>query len=183
MEIAGAAACWYFHWGLAAEGFCEAPIGHTTSSIADTHGLLPGEFDGLSEPGLVFTPPKNATEADDGLLTASEISQLDLDADWVLLSACNTAAGETAGAEGLAGLAKSFFYAGARSLLASHWPVRDDLAAILSSKTVALEISDSSLSRAQALRQTMLTVRNDQNDDTAAHPSSWAPFMLIGDGR
>lgn len=148
-----------------------------------THGLLAGEVDGLSEPGLVFTPPKNATEADDGLLTASEISQLDLDADWVLLSACNTAAGETAGAEGLAGLAKSFFYAGARSLLASHWPVRDDLAAILSSKTVALEISDSSLSRAQALRQTMLAVRNDQNDDTAAHPSSWAPFMLIGDGR
>jgi len=148
-----------------------------------THGLLAGEVDGLSEPGLVFTPPKNATDADDGLLTASEISQLDLDADWVLLSACNTAAGEAAGAEGLTGLAKSFFYAGARSLLASHWPVRDDLAAILSSETVALEIADGSLSRAQALRQTMIAVRNDPEDDTAAHPSSWAPFMLVGDGR
>ena len=148
-----------------------------------THGLLAGEVDGLSEPGLVFTPPQTATEDDDGLLTASEIAQLDLDADWVLLSACNTAAGEAAGSEGLTGLAKSFFYAGARSLLASHWPVRDDLAAILSSRTVALELSDGALSRAQALRQAMLAVRNDPDDDTAAHPSSWAPFMLVGDGR
>jgi len=161
----------------------KANLSNTRIIAFATHGLLAGEVDGLSEPGLVFTPPTNATAADDGLLTASEISQLDLDADWVLLSACNTAAGESGGAEGLTGLAKSFFYAGARSLLASHWPVRDDLAAILSSKTVALEISVSSLSRAQALRQTMIAVRNDPDDDTTAHPSSWAPFMLVGDGR
>ncbi len=55
------------------------------------------------------------------MLTASEIATLDLDADWVILSACNTAAADgTPGAEGLSGMAKAFFYAGARALLVSH---------------------------------------------------------------
>jgi len=78
-----------------------------------THGLLAGDLKGLSEPALVLTPPKEGTELDDGLLTASEVAQLKLDADWVILSACNTAAPDgTPGAEGLSGLAKAFFYAG-----------------------------------------------------------------------
>ena len=89
-----------------------------------THGLVSGEMKGLAEPALVFTPPESGTEADDGLLTASEIATLELDADWVILSACNTAAADgTPGAEGLSGMAKAFFYAGARALLVSHWSV------------------------------------------------------------
>ncbi len=56
---------------------------------------------------------------DDELLTASEVAQLKLDADWVVLSACNTAAGDKPGAEALSGLARGFFYAGARALLVS----------------------------------------------------------------
>jgi CHAT domain len=55
------------------------------------------------------------------LLTASEVAQLKLNADWVVLSACNTAAGDKPGAEALSGLARAFFYAGARALLVSHW--------------------------------------------------------------
>ena len=89
-----------------------------------THGLVTGELEGVSEAVLVLTPPAEGTETDDGLLTASEVAQLKLNADWVILSACNTAAADgTPGANGLSGLAKAFFYAGSRALLVSHWPV------------------------------------------------------------
>ena len=71
----------------------------------------------------MLTPPPQGSEADDGYLSASEIARLKLDADWVILSACNTAAGEAKGAAALSGLARAFFYAGARSLLVSHWYV------------------------------------------------------------
>ena len=99
-----------------------------------THGLVTGEIGGLAEPALVLTPPAEATAADDGLLTASEVSSLHLDADWVILSACNTAAGESGNAEALSGLARSFFYAGARALLVSHWPVNSEAAVALTTE-------------------------------------------------
>src|SRR5215469_12426262 len=89
-----------------------------------THGLLAGDLPGLAEPALVLTPPPKAAPDNDGLLTASEIATLKFNADWVVLSACNTAgADETPDAGGLSGLAKAFFYAGARSVLVSHWSV------------------------------------------------------------
>jgi CHAT domain-containing protein/tetratricopeptide (TPR) repeat protein len=151
-----------------------------------THGLLAGEIDGVAEPGLVFTPPDEPSAADDGLLTTSEIASLRLNADWVILSACNTAAGDgSTGAPGLSGLVRAFFYAGARNLLASHWPVRDDIAARLSSRTVELEKADATLSRAEALQVAMREIRNDPANDTSedtwAHPNAWAPFAFIGD--
>ena len=87
-----------------------------------THGLVSGEL-GLSEPALVLTPPATSSSEDDGLLTASEISVLDLRANWVVLSACNTAAGDgQPDADGLSGLARAFLLAGARAMLVSHWP-------------------------------------------------------------
>jgi CHAT domain-containing protein len=152
-----------------------------------THGLLAGELAGTMEPGLVFTPPTAPSEADDGLLTASEIAALRLDAEWVILSACNTAAGDgTAGAPGLSGLARAFFYAGARTLLASHWPVRDDVAARLTVRTIELQRAQPGRSRAEAFQLAMREIRNDPSHDTAestwAHPNAWAPFSLIGDG-
>jgi CHAT domain-containing protein len=90
-----------------------------------THGLVAGETKSFSvnraEPALLLTPPDKASEEDDGLLTASEVARLEMDADWVILSACNTAASDGApGAEALSGLASAFIYAGARSLLVSH---------------------------------------------------------------
>jgi CHAT domain-containing protein len=99
-----------------------------------THGLLAGETatiaSSLAEPALVVTPPKKATDEDDGLLTASEVAQLDLNADWVILSACNTAGAgrQVIGAEPLSGLTRAFFYAGARAVLVSHWAVYSDAA-------------------------------------------------------
>lgn len=146
-----------------------------------THGLVGGEIDGAEEAGLVFTPPSRATEFEDGLLTSSEITTLKLNPDWVILSACNTAAGDRTGAPGLSGLARAFFYAGARTLLASHWPVRDDVAAELTVKAILLERSDKSLSRAQALQAAMRAIRNTVGDDSRAHPRAWAPFSLFGD--
>ncbi|MCK6452103.1 MAG: CHAT domain-containing protein, partial [Alphaproteobacteria bacterium] len=103
-----------------------------------THGLMAGEIVDFAEPSLVLTPPAAGTPDDDGLLTASEVAQLKLDADWVILSACNTAAPDaTPGAEGLSGLAKAFFYAGARSLLVSNWYVASDAAVKLTTGAVA----------------------------------------------
>lgn len=152
-----------------------------------THGLMAGELSGITEPGLVFTPPAVPGERDDGLLTASEIATLKLNADWVILSACNTAAGDgSEGATGLSGLARAFFFAGARTLLVSHWPVRDDVAARITVDTIRRQQSDSGLGRAEALQQAIRAIRNDgghdSKDDTWAHPNAWAPFSLIGDG-
>jgi CHAT domain-containing protein/tetratricopeptide (TPR) repeat protein len=149
-----------------------------------THGVLAGELQGVAEPGLVFTPPRVATEADDGYLTASEIAALNLDADWVILSACDTATGEVVGAPGLSGLARAFFYAGARNLLASHWKVADDAAARLTVRTIELMRENPALSRAEALQRAMREVREDPDREHQvwAHPGVWGPFSLIGDG-
>jgi CHAT domain-containing protein len=88
-----------------------------------THGVVTGQ---LSEPGLILTPPYKASDEDDGYLSSSEIAALKLDADWVILSACNTAAESSEGAEALSGLARAFCYAQARALLVSHWEVNSD---------------------------------------------------------
>jgi len=151
-----------------------------------THGLVAGELKGVSEPGLVFTPPAAASADDDGLLTASEVAALRLGARWVILSACNTAAGDGAeGAPGLSGLARAFFFAGSESLLASHWPVRDDVAAVLTVRIFELMKADPKLSRAEALQRAEQEIRNDPRKDdflqSWSHPSAWAPFSLIGD--
>jgi len=147
-----------------------------------THGVVGGEIGGITEPGLVMTPPWRPTSEDDGYLSASEITALKLNADWVILSACNTAAGDGAGAPGLSGLARAFFYAGARNLLASHWPVRDDVAARITAGTLQRLQADRSLSRAKALQLATQNIRNTPEDPSTAHPAAWAPFTLIGDG-
>jgi CHAT domain-containing protein len=116
-----------------------------------THGLAGGDVPGLDEPALLLTATDPARKQGDGLLTASEIATLRLDADWVILSACETAAGESASAPGYSGLARAFAQAGARSLMLSHWRVRDDAAAILSVET--LRGAAHGQPRAQALRQ------------------------------
>ena len=143
-----------------------------------THGLVSGELRGVSEPGLVLTPVAD-DPGNDGLLTASDVAELRLDADWVILSACNTAAGENPGAPLYSGLARAFVHAGARGLLLSHWAVRDDVAARLSVDTV--QANRNGAARAQALRQAQLRVIDDRRVAGGAHPAVWAPFALVGD--
>jgi CHAT domain-containing protein len=160
-----------------------------------THGLLAGETESLAkslvEPALLLTPPATASDEDDGLLTASEVAQLDLNAEWVILSACNTAAGsagpgDALGAEALSGLARAFFYAGARALLVSHWYVDSDGAVKLTTRAIAELQRDSKIGRAEALRRSMLALMADTSRPAdwtpAAHPSIWAPFVLVGEG-
>jgi CHAT domain-containing protein/Tfp pilus assembly protein PilF len=146
-----------------------------------THGAVAGELSGATEPGLVLTPPDRATEIDDGYLTASEIAGLKLDADWVILSACNTGAAGASGAEALSGLARAFFYAGARSLLVSHWEVASESTVKLITKAVAELKSSPTIGRAEALRRAMLSMI-DTGKSYEAHPAFWAPFVIVGEG-
>ncbi|MBT4486965.1 MAG: CHAT domain-containing protein [Rhodospirillaceae bacterium] len=147
-----------------------------------THGLEAGDLAGLAEPALVLTPPKVGTEQDDGLLTVSGIAQLKLDADWVIRSACNTAAADgPPGADGLSGLAKSFFYAGARSLLVSHWPVASDAAVKITTRMLKAS-QQPGIGRAEAHRQAMLSLIDDKEKPYYAYPLFWAPFVVVGEG-
>ena len=148
-----------------------------------THGLVAGDVKGLAEPALVLSLPASPTPADDGLLTASRIANLELDADWAVLSACNTAAGETPGAEGLSGLARAFFYAGARALLVSHWPVETEAAVKLTTGTFAALAKDPKIGRADAFRRAMLALIDDPASPDLSDPGVWAPFVLVGDGN
>jgi len=157
-----------------------------------THGLVPGDLDGLSQPALALTPRQVAGgDTGDGLLTMGDILALRLDADWVVLSACNTAAGNGQGAEAMSGLGRAFFYAGARALLATYWPVETESAKRLTTDLFARQAADPALSRARALREAMLAMIDgaavaDQKAPAAsfshAHPLFWAPFGLVGDG-
>jgi CHAT domain-containing protein len=149
-----------------------------------THGLVAGELDGLAEPALVLTPPAEPTPQNCGLLTSSKIATLKIDADWVVLSACNTAAGDgTPGADGLTGLAKAFFYAGARALLVSHWPVETQATVALTTGAFLAMKQNPATGRAQALQHSMMKMFKSGSLPEFAHPQAWAPFVLVGEGR
>jgi CHAT domain-containing protein len=146
-----------------------------------THGLLPNDFPGVSEPSLALANPQDGSH---GLLTLEEILGLRLDADWVVLSACNTAAGDGAAADAISGLGRGFFYAGTRALLVTHWPVESVSARLLVTDLFDRQAKDEKLSRAQALRQSMLWLMKQNSGSFAyAHPLFWAPYSLIGDGE
>ncbi len=143
-----------------------------------THGLVTGDIGELGEPALVLTPPDEPSPENDGLLTASEIARLKLDADLVILSACNTAASNgTPGAAALSGLTRSFFHAGARGLLVSHWPVSSQASVKLT--TGFFSNVESAGGRAAALKLAMHNLQNDERP-VFAHPAFWAPFVLVG---
>jgi len=147
-----------------------------------THGLVAGDVKGLAEPSLALSIPKQPTALDDGLLTASEVAQLKLNADWVVLSACNTVAGDKPGAEALSGLARAFFYAGARALLVTHWAVDSEAATRLTTSTFDRLKADPKIGRAEALREAMLAYLSDTSSPGHAYPALWGPFALIGEG-
>ncbi len=146
-----------------------------------THGAMAGELTGSSQPGLLLTPPQSASEDDDGYLSAAEIAALKLDADWVILSACNTAAGNAAEAEALSGLARAFIYAQARALLVSHWAVDSNATVKLVTAAISEMSRDRTIGRSEALRRAMLTLI-DKGAPHEAHPAYWAPFVIVGEG-
>ncbi|SDD70117.1 CHAT domain-containing protein [Belnapia rosea] len=150
-----------------------------------THALLPGELSCLQEPSIVVSPQAGAADANSAFVKASDLLGLKLDADLIILSACNTGGpGGAGGGEALSGLARAFFYAGARGLMVTHWAV-DDAAAAL---TVAdsLRRQQAGASSAAALRGAQLLLLDEAGQrlpDAFGHPFYWAPFALIGDGR
>jgi CHAT domain-containing protein len=119
-----------------------------------------------------------------------KILALKLDADWVVLSACNTAAGAGAGAEAASGLGRAFFYAGTRALLVTNWSVESASARELTTDIFRRQAADPALTRAEALRQSMMALLDGPGavDGTGktlftyAHPLFWAPYSVIGDG-
>ncbi len=148
-----------------------------------THGVMAGEIGKGMEPGLIMTPPALGTVEDDGYLTAGEIARLKLNADWVLLSACNTAAADgTPGAEGMSGLAKAFFYAGSRALLVSHWLVASEATVPLTTFMLREYETNPGKGKAEAHRKAMLALMNTPNHPEYAHPMFWAPFVVVGEG-
>jgi CHAT domain-containing protein len=155
-----------------------------------THGLVPGELNGLTQPALALSAPDVADVEGDGLLTMEEILALKLDADWVVLSACNTGSGAGAGAEAASGLGRAFFYAGTRALLVTNWSVHSQSARDLTTDLFRRQMADPKLTRGEALRQAMVTLLDEngfRGDNgatlfTYAHPLFWAPYTIIGDG-
>jgi CHAT domain-containing protein len=144
-----------------------------------THGLLDERFP--LDSGLVLTRTPGAADqgVENGLLQAWEIfDHLRLNADLVVLSACETALGAEMGGEGLVGLSRAFQYAGARSVLASLWSVADESTADLMHRFY--RHLKAGLSKDVALRRAQMEL---MSTDAAAHPFHWAAFTLSGDWK
>ncbi len=143
-----------------------------------THAAKAGELAPGTEPGLILTP-RGQADSDDGYLTASEIAELRLDADWVILSACNTASSGGDGAT-LSGLAQAFLFAGARALLVSHWYVDSEATVQLITSVFETLRTNSGIGRSEAMRQAMAKLA--RSGGRMAHPTFWAPFVVVGEG-
>jgi CHAT domain-containing protein len=155
-----------------------------------THGLVPGELDGLLQPALALSSPDVTGEKEgDGLLTMDKILELKLNADWVVLSACNTASGD-GNAEAVSGLGRAFFYAGAKALLVSNWPVDTVASRQLMIDLFKKQSASEKITKPESLRQAMLSLADSGGVKDAktnalsysyAHPLFWAPFVVVGD--
>jgi CHAT domain-containing protein len=165
-----------------------ADLKHRRIVAFATHGLVAGDLPGLDQPALALSPAAGKPIAD-GLLKLEDILKLSLDADLVVLSACNTAAADGTGAEAVSGLGRGFFYAGARAVLATHWPVETVSARQLVTHLFERYSQDGKLSRAQALRKAMVQLIDTEvavdargaPSNAYAHPAFWAPYALYGD--
>ena len=156
-----------------------------------THGLVPGDLDGLDQPALALCSPDVAQDNEDGLLTMGEILKLKMNADWVVLSACNSGSAGGKGTEAVSGLGRAFFYAGSRALLVTMWPVETTSAKKLTTGLFGFQKNDAALSKARALQKSALDlmengVLKDEKSGklvaSYAHPFFWAPFIVFGDG-
>jgi CHAT domain-containing protein len=165
-----------------------ADLKHRRVVAFATHGLVAGDLPGLDQPALALAP-QAGKDIYDGLLKLDDILKLSMDADLVVLSACNTAAADGSGAEAVSGLGRGFFYAGARAVLATHWPVETVSARELVTHLFERYAKDGKLTRAKALRQAMLDLidkgvsldERGKPEYSYAHPAFWAPYALYGD--
>ena len=140
-----------------------------------THAVLPDQIQGLTQPALVLAHP----ETGDGFLTMADIFGLTLNADFVTLSACNTGAGPHAAGEGISGLTRAFLFAGTPAMSVTLWEVDDQVAPKLTPAFFAN--LKAGYSPAESLRRAKLALISDP-DARFAHPFSWAPTVVFGDG-
>jgi CHAT domain-containing protein len=152
-------------------------LGSKQVVVFATHGLLAGDLPNLNQPALAMAP--SANQSDSPLLTLEDVLSLKLNADWVVLSACNTAGADGRAEEALSGLARGFFFAGSRSLLVTHWSVESESAMLLTTHTFATYKKNPDVRRAEALRHAMLETKKLPQ---YAHPAYWAPYALVGEG-
>lgn len=146
-----------------------------------THGLLGGRSTAASEPGLVLTPPDKASTDNDGFLSASEIASLKLDADLVILSACNTAASDgRPRAEGFSGLTRAFLSAGARNVIVTHWAIPSEPTVHVTTRMMAERDKQLGLGWSEALRRSFVAMVESEGTPEMAHPSNWAAFTVVG---
>ncbi|HEY9692397.1 MAG TPA: tetratricopeptide repeat protein [Oculatellaceae cyanobacterium] len=136
-----------------------------------THGLF-DSFQGLQS-SIALAPEGQ----DQGLLTAEEILKLKLNANLVVLSACNTGRGKITG-DGVIGLSRSLFIAGTPSVIASLWSVPDAPTAELMTEFYT-NLNQKKLNKAQSLRQAMLTIMEKNRNN----PKAWAAFTLLGEAE
>jgi CHAT domain-containing protein len=152
--------------------------------VLATHALLPEDLKCQPGPSIVVSVPANAPNANAGLLSPGDIEKLKLDADLIVLSACNTAGPGAKTGESLSGLARAFFRAGARGVMVTHWSIASDaaLALMINTFSTGRAVTDT----AQALRLAQLqmidTAGTGNNPIELSYPNYWAAFALIGDG-
>ncbi len=180
----------FLHEKASVEQVLKTDFSKKSIVMFSTHGLVPGELDGLLQPALALSSPDVTGEKEgDGLLTMDKILELKLNADWVVLSACNTATGD-GNAEAVSGLGRAFFYAGARALLVSNWPVDTVASRELMIDLFKRQQAKEQGSKAESLRQAMVSLADsggakDAKTNTMiysyAHPLFWAPFVVVGD--
>jgi CHAT domain-containing protein len=151
-----------------------------------THALLPADLRCQSEPAIVTSDPPGARDVAGALLTASAVVGLDLDANAIILSACNSGGpNESTAGDSLSGLARAFFYAGARAMLVTHWSISDQSSAYLVVDTLRRYAEGKTGGLALALAETQRNMLNEAGRSlpaNLAHPFYWAAFALIGDG-
>ena len=150
------------------------PLEHRVVAFA-THGLRAGDMEMLSQPALAMAVTQNPNEAP--FLTLDDVLKLKVAAELVVLSACNTASDDGANEEAISGLGRGFFFAGARSLLLTHWAVETRSAQAL----VTNFFTQDKVSRAERLRNAQLQMIKGAVDQRYRHPAFWAPYALVGD--
>lgn len=155
-------------------------LGSVDVLLFATHAEVGELPEDLPEPGIFLAAPAHGSGADDGYLKASEIAQLRIDANLVVLSACSTGSDSgLPGASGLSGLARAFFQAGAASLIVSHWDVAAVSSSALFQSLMSVRGTDASRSLAQDLQAAMLRLMATDRAPVYAHPFVWAPFTVV----
>ena len=151
-----------------------------------SHALLPSDLACLDQPAIVTSAPAGSPDATGALLTASDVVNIKLDAQLVILSACNTGGGDRTGGESLSGLARAFFYAGARAMIVTHWEIDDRATTFIVATTLKHLREGDGGGPAGSLRLAQLEILHGAASGATAaglaHPYYWAPFALVGEG-